>query len=159
MLSRRTLLISAAVAVTATTVPAVVWTMTRRGPKPPVYTGIIPGVAAGGYDAVAYFAEGAPVEGRKDISLDHAGATWWFATEANRAQFEADPDRYAPRYGGYCAYAVSHNDTAEGDPKAWSIVDGRLYLNASLRIRSKWELDARGNIAKADGFWPGVLIR
>lgn len=128
-----------------------------RFPKPAIFTGYIDGVAAGGYDVVAYFAEGAPRPGRADITMAHAGVDWRFASEASRALFQADPDRYAPRYGGYCAYAVANGGTGEGDPKHWSVVDGKLYLNASQRVKGKWERDIPGYIRKADANWPGVL--
>jgi YHS domain-containing protein len=125
--------------------------------QPAIYTGLVRGVAVGGYDPVSYFAEGKAVTGNAAITLEHEGATWRFASEANREVFAADPDKYAPRYGGYCAYAVAMGYTAKGDPKAWSIVDGRLYLNFNLPTRKEWEKDTAGYIAKANKNWPGVL--
>lgn len=125
--------------------------------KPEVFTGLVPGVALGGYDAVSYFAEAAPRPGREDLTLLHAGVVWRFASEANRDIFRADPARYAPRYGGYCAYAVAGGGAAGADPRFWRIVDGRLYLNASRRVHEKWERNPAGYIAKADANWPRVL--
>lgn len=124
---------------------------------PPVYTGIVKGVAVGGYDPVAYFEEGKPVKGSKDITLKHEGATWRFASAENRSTFEANPAKYAPQYGGYCAWAVSKGYTAKGDPQAWTIHDGKLYLNYDKNVRATWEKNIPGNVAKADANWPGVL--
>ena len=101
--------------------------------------------------------EGAPVAGDPGITLDWQGATWRFASPESRALFEADPDRYAPRYGGYCAWAVAEGYTAPTMPEAWKIVDDRLYLNFSRRIQRRWEQDIPGNIARAEANWPGVL--
>jgi YHS domain-containing protein len=123
----------------------------------PVFTGLVKGVAVGGYDPVAYFTDGKPVAGSKDITLEHEGATWRFASEANREAFKADPAKYAPQYGGYCAYAVSQGYTAKGDPNAWSVVDGKLYLNYDLNVKKTWEKDTAGYISKANANWPGVL--
>ena len=87
------------------------------------------GFAINGYDPVAYFTEGEPVEGLDEHTLTWNDATWRFANAKNLEAFEADPETYAPRYGGYCAYAVSRNYTASTDPDAWTIHDGKLYLN------------------------------
>jgi len=122
-----------------------------------VFTGLVDGVAVGGYDPVAYFTQNKPVKGSADITTEYMGATWHFASADNRDAFVADPKRYAPQYGGYCAYAVSSGYTAKGDPQAWSVVDGKLYLNYSKGIRSRWEQDIPGHISKADGNWPAVL--
>jgi len=115
------------------------------------------GTAINGYDPVAYFTEGRPVAGRRDNGLIWNGAEWRFATRANLAAFESDPTRYAPQYGGYCAYAVSRGYTAKTEPEAWLIVDRRLYLNFNLRVRGLWSRDIPGNIRKANANWPGVL--
>jgi len=123
----------------------------------PVFTGLIKGVAVGGYDPVAYFKQAKPVQGSKGIALQYEGATWRFASAENRAAFEADPAKYAPQYGGYCAYAVSKGSTAKAEPDAWTIHDGKLYLNYDKSVRAIWEKDIPGNVAKADANWPGVL--
>jgi len=114
-------------------------------------------VAVEGYDVVAYFTDARPVKGDAAFSFTYEGAVWWFADQAHLDLFSADPARYAPQYGGYCAWAVSKNSLAEIDPEAWRIVDGKLYLNYSSGIQKKWEKDIPGNIAKADGHWPAVL--
>jgi YHS domain-containing protein len=112
-----------------------------------------------GHDPVAYFDQKGPVRGSKQFSHAWRGATWYFASAENRDKFAAEPERYAPRYGGYCAYAVSQGYTADVDPAAWSIVDGKLYLNYSLRIRERWNKDIPGHIRRADTNWPSVLQR
>ncbi len=115
------------------------------------------GVAIDGTDAVAYFTEGAPVAGSAQITHEWMGATWRFSDEKNRAAFAADPEAYAPQYGGYCAYAVSEGYTASTIPQAWKIVDGKLYLNYSRRIQRKWERDIPGRIASGDAKWPELI--
>ena len=110
-----------------------------------------------GYDPVAYFSDGKPTRGSRDIVHRWQGATWRFASESNRDAFAADPGRYAPQYGGYCAYAVANGYTAKIDPDAWRIVDGKLYLNYSKGIQRRWEEDIPGYIARADANWPGVV--
>ena len=102
--------------------------------------------------------DGAPhSKGDTDHSSTWNGATWRFASADNKAAFDANPDAYAPQYGGYCAYAVANGYTAKTDPDAWSIVDGKLYLNYSRRVRTRWLEDVPGNIAKGDANWPSVL--
>ena len=115
------------------------------------------GIAINGYDAVAYFTDAAPVQGDAAHSVEYKGATWHFANAENKAAFEADPAAYAPQYGGYCAYAVSKGATAKTEPDAWTVHDGKLYLNYDTSVRSIWLQDVPGNITKADGNWPGVL--
>ncbi len=123
----------------------------------PVNKSLLGGVAIDGYDPVAYFTDGKPVEGSKEFSHEWNGATWRFASADHRDLFVTAPEKYVPRYGGYCAWAVSNNYTADTDPQAWSIVEGKLYLNYNLEVRSKWEKDVPGNIAKADQNWPKLV--
>ena len=123
--------------------------------KDPVYQKN--GVAIKGYDPVAYFTSNGPVKGNAEFSHTYKGATWHFASAENREKFKSDPDKYAPQYGGYCAYAVSKGSTAKIEPDAWKIVDGKLYLNYSKGIQKKWEKDIPGYIKKADANWPAVL--
>jgi YHS domain-containing protein len=125
--------------------------------KPPIYRGLFDDAAVSGYDPVAYFKDGAPVQGKKAFEYAHQGATWRFASAENLAAFKADPGKYAPQYGGYCAWAVSQGYTAKGDPRNWRIVNGRLYLNYNTDIQKKWEKDIPGLIGKADANWPKVL--
>ena len=120
----------------------------------PIYTHS--GFAIGGYDPVAYHDKGEALKGSPPFSYQWRGATWLFSSTENLARFQADPERYAPQYGGYCAYAVSQGHTASIDPEAWKIVNGKLYLNYSKSVKSKWEQDVPGNIRKADMNWPGL---
>lgn len=110
-----------------------------------------------GYDPVAYFSEGKPVEGLPEFSHEWNGAQWLFASADNLEMFKQGPEQYAPQYGGYCAYAVANGYTAKTEPEAWTIVDDKLYLNYSLGVRKKWTKDIPGNIKKANDNWPGVL--
>lgn len=115
------------------------------------------GVAIGGYDPVAYFTEGHPVPGSAGFTLRWNRATWRFASAASRARFEASPEAYAPAFGGYCAWAISQNYIAPGDPRVWRIVEGRLYLNFNRRAQALWDSDLTGSIARGRGNWPRVL--
>jgi YHS domain-containing protein len=128
-----------------------------RAAEDPIYTGTFSNLAVGGYDVVAYFEAGEPVEGSRAFSHAWQGATWRFANQANLEKFKADPGAYAPQYGGYCAWAVSQGYTASADPQAWRIVDGKLYLNYNKEVQKTWEGDIPGNIGKADLNWPAVL--
>lgn len=125
--------------------------------KEPVYQSFLGGTAINGYDPIAYFEEGRPVEGSSDFTHDWNGATWRFASAENRDRFAADPAAYAPQYGGYCAWAVSQGYTASTDPDAWRIVDGKLYLNYSKSVQAQWEENIPANIASGDANWPKVL--
>jgi YHS domain-containing protein len=114
------------------------------------------GNAIDGYDAVAYFTDSQPVEGSSDFTYDWMGATWRFANAEHRDMFAADPEKYAPAYGGYCAYGVAKGKKPSIDPEAWAIVDGRLYLNLSKKVQALWQKDIPGYIAKADQVWPTI---
>ena len=151
MLHRRQLLAAAAAALPATLIA------TRPGwaATPPIYAE--DGIAIDGSDAVAYFTEGRPVAGDPAITHDWNGATWRFSSTANRDAFAADPDAYAPQFGGYCAWAVAEGYIAPTTPEAWTIHDGKLYLNFSRRIRRRWERDIPGNVARGERNWRGVL--
>ncbi|MDR9827289.1 YHS domain-containing (seleno)protein [Vibrio sp. FNV 38] len=122
----------------------------------PVYTDFF-GKAIKGYDPVAYFTQGKPVKGRSDFQFEWNGADWSFSSQQNLDAFISNPEQYAPQYGGYCAWAVSKGYTAKIDPSAWSVVDGKLYLNYSKSVQSTWQQDIAGNIAKADINWPSLL--
>ncbi|MEM0943259.1 MAG: YHS domain-containing (seleno)protein [Pseudomonadota bacterium] len=124
--------------------------------KEPVYQSFL-GTAIDGTDPVAYFTEGRPVEGSSDYTHEWNGATWRFSSADNLAKFSADPAKYAPQYGGYCAWAVAQGYTASTDPNAWRIVDGKLYLNYNADVQTRWEADIPGHITSADGNWPEVL--
>lgn len=115
------------------------------------------GIAISGADPVAYFTESAYVPGSNEFTHSWQGVTWQFSNAANRDTFAANPEAYAPQYGGFCAYAVSQGVTAPIDPESWKVVDGKLYLNLNKKIQKRWEKDIPGYIASADQNWPGVL--
>ena len=106
---------------------------------------------------MAYFKENMPIKGLEEHALTWNGAVWLFSSEENKAQFESDPDAYAPQYGGYCAYAVSRNYTAKTEPDAWTLHDGKLYLNYNRIVRALWAADIPGHVEKGDKNWPEVL--
>lgn len=149
----RTLAIAAAL----TAAPMVMATPAAFADKAPVYTGNFSNVAVQGHDPVAYFTDGEPVKGSKKFKTTYEGAEFRFATADNLAAFEADPAKYAPQYGGYCAWAVSQGYTAKGDADHWAIVDGKLYLNYNKKVQATWNEDRPGFIASADKEWPTVL--
>ena len=111
------------------------------------------GLAIDGYDPVAYFLDGKPTRGFPELEYTWNGTRYRFATAANRDRFAKDPETFAPQYGGFCSWAVSRGYTANVDPAAWAIVDGKLYLNYSVRVQRTWEGDVPGNIKKADANW------
>jgi YHS domain-containing protein len=123
--------------------------------SPPVFASA--GVAINGTDSVAYFDAGEPVAGQAGYAVDWNGARWLFSSAVNRDRFATDPTAFAPAYGGYCAWAASRGYVADTVPEAWTIHAGRLFLNASLRIRRRWERDIAGNVALADANWPAIL--
>jgi YHS domain-containing protein len=114
------------------------------------------GVALKGYDPVAYFTESKPVNGSQQFEYEWMGAKWWFASATDRDRFASKPEQYAPQFGGYCAWAVSNNYTADGDPEAWKIVDGKLYVNYNKSVQNKWEQDLNKRIDDAVRNWPSL---
>lgn len=122
--------------------------------SPPVFQNPI---AINGIDPIKYFTDQAPVAGSADHAVMWNGATWHFASAENAAMFTANPEAYAPVFGGYCAYAASRGYLAPTIPEAWTVYEGKLYLNANLRARSLWSRDVPGNIAAGLANWPGIL--
>jgi YHS domain-containing protein len=114
------------------------------------------GLALKGYDPVAYFTDKKPIPGKAEFTARHEGATYRFASAANRDAFAADPAKYAPQYGGYCAYGMASGYKAPIEPDAWTVVDGKLYLNYNQSVRSRWASDIPGYPRKADSNWPTV---
>jgi YHS domain-containing protein len=125
--------------------------------EPEVYTGLFSSLGAGGYDVVAYFTQGRPVEGKASFATSYEGATWRFVSQQDLALFQKNPSAYAPQYGGYCAWAVSQDSTASGDPNVWRIVNGRLYLNYDADVQARWNAGTARFISDADRNWPSVL--
>ena len=133
------------------------------GPEVNTSTGIViadgkpaSGLAVHGYDVVAYFTAGKPVKGDSKFAAQHGAATYRFATKAHLEAFQANPEKYVPAYGGFCAFGVSVNAKFDGNPENWKIVDGRLYLNLDSGIQQNWLKDVPGNIKKAEAIWPGI---
>jgi YHS domain-containing protein len=111
------------------------------------------GVAIHGHDPVAYFVDGRPVMGRADLRHAVNGATYWFANDSNLQAFKADPAKYEPQYGGYCAYGVAQGYKPDIDPTAFKVVDGKLYLNLNPAVQARWVADVPGFIRSANQNW------
>ena len=114
------------------------------------------GVAVRGYDVVAYFTQSRAVRGDERYEFQWMDATWRFASQEDRVAFASEPGKYAPQFGGYCAWAVGHNYTADADPEAWRIVDGKLYLNYNRSVQTKWEQDRAKWIEDGLRNWPAL---
>jgi len=111
------------------------------------------GYAANGYDMVAYFREGKPVEGKKNFLYQWNDAFWLFSTKQNLDLFSHSPEKYAPQFGGYCTYGVFEGHKATTHPDAWTIVDNKLYLNYNKDVRELWRKDRAEGIKKAEENW------
>ena len=123
----------------------------------PVNTTFFGNVAIKGYDPVAYFTMDKAVKGKKSHAFQWRGASWHFSMQEHLEMFAEEPEKYAPQYGGYCAYAVAENDTANIDPTEFTVYDGKLYLNYNHKINKKWLADKDGYIREADKHWPGLV--
>ncbi|HEX6846145.1 MAG TPA: YHS domain-containing (seleno)protein [Chitinophagaceae bacterium] len=115
--------------------------------------------AVNGYDVVAYFLEGKPVKGSGEFSVLYKGVNWFFSNRANADLFKKDPARYEPQYGGYCAFGCSRGYKAKTDPDAWTIVNGKLYLNYNTDVRNTWNKDQQTYIGKADANWIDIKYK
>lgn len=115
------------------------------------------GLAIQGYDPVAFFTDGKPVKGKPEFASKQGGAGYLFASREHKELFDKDPARYEPAFGGYCAYGVSRNKLVEIDPEAFQIMDGHLILQYSKGVRTDFNKDPQGNLAKANGNWPGLV--
>ncbi|MDP4150240.1 MAG: YHS domain-containing (seleno)protein [Bacteroidota bacterium] len=114
------------------------------------------GKAIKGYDPVAFFTQSKPVKGADSLSYSWNGATWLFSSRQNLQRFKADPAKYAPQYGGYCAYGTSQGHKAPTEVDTWTIVNNKLYLNYSQKVKAEWTKDEAGYIQKADKQWPQI---
>ncbi|WP_034824165.1 YHS domain-containing (seleno)protein [Hyphomonas pacifica] len=124
--------------------------------EPPVYTGLFSDTALQGYDPVAYFTDGKPVKGSDEYTTEYMGAEFKFSSASHRETFLADPERYVPQYGGYCAWAMADGKHAKGDARFWKIVDGKLYLNYNSAIQKKWGAGEVAFIERADQAWRDI---
>ncbi len=114
-------------------------------------------IAVSGYDPVAFFTDAKAVNGSPFISAEYQGATYFFATEEHKKSFAENPSKYAPQFGGYCAYGVSLGKLFPVDINTWQVRDGKLYLNLNADILKKFNADLGGNVAKAEQHWPGLV--
>jgi YHS domain-containing protein len=114
------------------------------------------GTAINGYDPVAYFLQNKAVPGNDSYATEWSGSKWKFISQANLDSFKIAPEKYAPQYGGYCAYGCSENHKAPTDPNAFTIVGNKLYLNYSLKVKELWLKDTSGKIKAADAYWPAL---
>ena len=117
------------------------------------------GVGLGGNDPVAYIADLEVVPGSQEHTSQHGGAIYRFASAEHKVAFDAAADQHAPEYGGYCAFAASQNRLSETDPTVFQVIDGQLLLFTDLSYKQQFNVDARGNKAKADQYWPGLVAR
>src|SRR5271154_3275241 len=115
------------------------------------------GLALQGYDPVAFFTNQKPVKGTADLQSAYHGGTYWFASPEHKALFDANPQKYEPAFGGYCAYGVSKGHLAPVDINAFQIVDGRLLMQYSNGARNGFNEDQKGNLTKADATWPKLV--
>ena len=109
-----------------------------------------------GYDPVAFFKAGKPVMGLKEYSYEWNGAKWYFSSNDNLTAFKKDPEKYAPQYGGYCAYGTSEGHKAPTETDTWTIVNNKLYFNYSKNVQTEWKKDQKARIEKADKTWPTI---
>ena len=114
-------------------------------------------LAIKGYDPVAYFTEAKPVQGSSQFSAQHLGATYFFSSAQHQSMFESDPNKYAPQYGGYCAYGVSKEYKFDIDPEAWAVVDGKLYLNLNEKVQNRWVTNKEELIVEANSIWTQIV--
>ena len=115
------------------------------------------GIAIRGYDTVAYFTQGKPVEGDDKFSTDWSGATWKFSSQEHLDLFVSNPETYAPQYGGYCAYGVAQMNLVKIEPEQWTIIDNKLYLNFNAKLNKAWKKDTAGFIKTADELFEKLL--
>ena len=157
MLSRqRLLLIISTLAIVAIGVLWMTGVPNRNGKPMPLYNVIDSpsGAVIKGYDPVAYFVDGRPRKGSEDFTVEYGGARWLFASAANKAKFKAEPDKYVPAYGGYCAYGVAQGYLVKIEPDAWSIKNGKLFLNYDSSVQEEWQKDWQAFVDSANAKWP-----
>ena len=142
---------------------ALLFTLAARAAQPPINTlknsvfGGRSDSAINGYDTVAYFTVGKPVMGKDAFAFEWMGAKWKFASQANLDLFRANPEKYAPQYGGYCAYGVAQGYLVKVEPEQFTVLDGKLYLNYDADVQAKWRKDPAGYIKTADALFAQLL--
>ena len=144
-------------------VTAFLFSTAARAAEPPVNTlknGLFGGrtdTAINGYDPVAYFTVGKPVKGQDSFATESMGAKWKISSKANLDLFKSDPEKYAPQYGGYCAYGVTQGSLVKVEPEQFTLRDGKLYLNYDADVQAKWLKDPAGYIKDADAKFKALL--
>lgn len=124
----------------------------------PIYTGTFGSTAVSGYDTVSYFkGSGVPVKGSKEFKTEWRGAKWLFSSQENLDTFKANPEKYAPQYGGYCAWATAQGKLVKGDPKQYTLDNGKLYLNYDAKVKKKWLPNKAEFISQADAKYPTLV--
>lgn len=113
-------------------------------------------IAINGYDAVSYFTKSKAIEGNHKYTASYKSAIYQFSSEKNRDVFQSNPAKFAPQFGGFCAMGVALNKKLDTDPKAWKIVDGKLYLNLNKAVQKKWLSDVPGHLETANRVWSGI---
>lgn len=114
-------------------------------------------IAVNGYDVVAYFTDSNAIKGTEEHTVSWKDAKWLFASAEHASLFKANPEKYVPQYGGYCAFGCSRGYKAKTDPDAWTIVNGKLYLNYNAAVKNTWSRDMENYIKKSDAAW--LLIK
>ena len=144
-------------------VTAFLFSTSARAAEPPINTlknslfGGRTDSAINGYDPVAYFTVGKPVKGQDGFATEWMGAKWKFSSQANLDLFKANPEKYAPQYGGYCAYGVTQGSLVKVEPEQFTLRDGKLYLNYDADVQAKWLKDPAGYIKDADAKFQALL--
>jgi len=128
--------------------PGLTFTANPKAPPAPL--------AIHGFDAVAYHTASKPMVGSSRYATSYKGAIYWFASKENQKLFTAAPAKYAPQYGGYCAFGVTQQTKFDGDPALWTIHEGKLYLNVNPQIQAMFRKDVAGNVKSADRLWPKI---
>ncbi len=113
-------------------------------------------VAISGYDTVAYFNKNMPVQGNDKFTAVYKNTIYKFSSAQNRDAFRANPEKFAPQFGGYCAMGVAMEKKLDVDPMAWRVVDGKLYLNLNIEVQTKWASDIPGHLKTAQQNWPEI---
>lgn len=125
----------------------------------PPWSSLSEATAIQGFDPVAYFTKGAAIRGSSKFSQDFQGVSWFFSSAENRDAFTADPEKYIPQFGGFCTVSIAGGKNAKGSGEAWTIHDGKLYLNFNKDVMATFRSDASGYVTKASGWWSTVKSR
>ncbi len=137
-------------------VAAIIFTITANAQQPEIF--ISNGAAVGGYDVVAIYKESKLIKGDSLDSYDWKNAKWMFATRSNLDSFMASPEKYAPQYGGYCAYGLSRGYKAPTEADTWTIIEGKIYFNYNKKVKETWMKNTPAYIREADKNWEIIKL-